>query len=795
MANFKCECETLDPQNTILKDYLPTGYDYRLCLFEAPEDNSENFKASFRIKLSTRDKVEAWFKALQEKSATTWRVRKTYPCNHGIGARNKNIFRLDYGCHHNTRPKPKGEPRKSSKHTSCSATVYLVVKRQADERGRVSRSSDPHIRMGYLTRCTINNSHNHAIRSAEAMRRRDVSQETRGRLLKLYEEGYKPSAALEALKLRLQEEYGSDYAQKSADRSVCPDVQYCFRLYYSLYKQDTPKKIRKTLLKAIETKLRLNDINDNYFKMATTAEGHAVVVICSASMQRVHEFWPTSKELCYLDTFEGLERQNWRVTVLLTPSPIGELPLGILMSSSGSSETLSLGLQLLHKLLPKFSYYERGHSGPSVVITREDAEEQLTLHKVYPTAELLVNPQALIQSAKDWLWNPVNSVSKADRQELLRHLRAVIEARTPDDLNSIYELARQDAENRTHLNFVEFLDNLYERREMWSLALKSSPALLNNRVLGTVKVPMEKILQKVKGYNILRLVDDLLNRLGPYYERKLIDAGNNGSERVTFASYPTDLLGPETTVKKVNEIDYEVLVDTSNGQNLSCFHINMEHGLCSCHEEQGRIPCLHQMAVYKKFGKNSGTFFPTELRSLFTKIATGKETQDDVWYQPLTVSREVQITSDGKQELPLEDIKVQEAMMELSAVLEQQAASRMINDDDSSDDDERGMEETVGYVPREAHQQLQEVFADLEKRLLDDPVAFEGPVRAFAKNYLEAVQQGRLASAVGSFGQSRSVTGSKIKRTGEDVAPDTSHLHVIAETEEVHRRKMAVKRS
>ena len=71
---------------------------------------------------------------------------------------------------------------------------------------------------------------------------------------------------------------------------------------------------------------------------------------------------------------------------------------------------------------------------------------------------------------------------------------------------------------------------------------------------------MEKILQKVKGYNILRLVDDLLNRLGPYYERKLIDAGNNGSERVTFASYPTDLLGPETTVKKVRRCSNDVPV-------------------------------------------------------------------------------------------------------------------------------------------------------------------------------------------------------------------------------------------
>ena len=179
----------------------------------------------------------------------------------------------------------------------------------------------------------------------------------------------------------------------------------------------------------------------------------------------------------------------------------------------------------------------------------------------------------------------------------------------------------------------------------------------------------------------------------------------------------------------------------------------------------------------------------------FPSLLTGKETQDDVWYQPLTVSREVQITSDGKQELLAEDIKVQEVMIELSAVLEQQAASRMINDDDSSDSDERGMEETETFVPREAHQQLQEVFADLEKRLLDDPMAFEGPVRAFAKNYLEAVQQGRLVAAVGSFGQSRSVSGSKIKRTGEDVAPDTSHLHVIAESEEAHRRKMAVKRS
>ncbi|XP_063957235.1 uncharacterized protein LOC129263695 isoform X1 [Lytechinus pictus] len=782
------ECDVLDDHEKLLRNYLPNGYHYRVWLFEASEDNPENFKAIIWMKVSTQEEAEAWFKSLMGKSPVTWRVRKTYPNFQKVPEfRRRNAFRVDYGCHHNTRPAKKEQVRKSSKHTSCEARVYLVVKRQRDKSGRWNRSIDPHIRCGYLTKCTIYNIHNHSIRSAEAMRRRDVSEDTRARLLQLYEDGYKPIGALEALKRSLQEDYGSDYAEKSADRSLCPDIQYCYRLYYSIYKPDCHQRIRKSLLDAIKSKLELNDVNNNLHKMATTKEGHTVIAICSGSMRRTHEFWPTSKELCYLDTRVGLERQNWKVTFLLTPSPVGELPLGILLASSGTPETLTLGLQLLHKLLPQFSFFERGHSGPSTVITRDDADEMLALHEVYPMAELLINPHAVVRTAKDWLWDPGNRIGKVDRVELLRHLKAVVDARTPDELNFLYDLAKQDAENRAYKEYVDYLGELYERREMWSVALHRIPALFENQVLPSVKVPLDKMLKKAKGYSVLMLIDDLLHNLCSYYVRKLIDAGNNRLERVIFPWNPKESQGTETIVNKVNEVDYEILVK-SDGQTTT-FNVNTEQGLCGCHADIARIPCRHQMAVYKKFGKNCGTFFPAELRSLFTKIATGKESQDDIWYQPLSVSKEIQITADGKEVILADDIQVEEALIELSSAIEEQVALGMIEGNDDSDDED--VEETQRYEPHEAHQQLQKVFADLEKRLLDDPVAFEGPVLDFAKNYVEASERGQLLSALNSFGQDGSASW-KIQRMDEDNAPDTSRLHAVAESAEVHLRKRAV---
>ena len=93
----------------------------------------------------------------------------------------------------------------------------------------IFRSSDPHIRAGYVSTCTIKNYHSHDIQSADALRRRDVSEGTKEKLINLFKSGHSPATALDTLKYDLQEENEDEYSKLSADRSVCPDAQYCYR--------------------------------------------------------------------------------------------------------------------------------------------------------------------------------------------------------------------------------------------------------------------------------------------------------------------------------------------------------------------------------------------------------------------------------------------------------------------------------------------------------------------------------------------------------------------------------------
>lgn len=64
---------------------------------------------------------------------------------------------------------------------------------------------------------------------AEAMRQRDVAPETINKLQTLFQRGHSPSSALNTLKYDLQEEMGDSYIFAAADRSICPDLSFCFR--------------------------------------------------------------------------------------------------------------------------------------------------------------------------------------------------------------------------------------------------------------------------------------------------------------------------------------------------------------------------------------------------------------------------------------------------------------------------------------------------------------------------------------------------------------------------------------
>jgi len=75
----------------------------------------------------------------------------------------------------------------------------------------------------------LRNEHNHRLNTAEVMRWRDVSNDTIEKLHQLYRTGHSPSSALKSIKYNLQEEEGDNYIYAIADRSICPDIQFCYR--------------------------------------------------------------------------------------------------------------------------------------------------------------------------------------------------------------------------------------------------------------------------------------------------------------------------------------------------------------------------------------------------------------------------------------------------------------------------------------------------------------------------------------------------------------------------------------
>ncbi|XP_056439004.1 uncharacterized protein LOC130375883 isoform X2 [Gadus chalcogrammus] len=211
-----------------LEQLLPEGHCNFICKYTPLE---RGFTASLKLKLATREEAETWLEDFQRSSRVTLRVDKTYPMTEDKVRRNS--YRVDMRCQLKTR-----QTAYTKRNTHCPAGLYLVLKKHCHRDNRKSRSIDTHIQEGLLLHVTIKHHHNHRLGGSESLQQGDVARETVEKLVKLFQSGHSPFSALNILKYDLQEEQEDSCVHASADRSICPDVQFCYRLYYSIFKKE-----------------------------------------------------------------------------------------------------------------------------------------------------------------------------------------------------------------------------------------------------------------------------------------------------------------------------------------------------------------------------------------------------------------------------------------------------------------------------------------------------------------------------------------------------------------------------
>ena len=136
-----------------------------------------------------------------------------------------------------------------------------------------------------------------------------------------------------------------------------------FRLFKEAFKEEygdlSPTDLTKQVLQSVE---RLNGEGVIRIK-AEQSNGQLVIAFVTPIMLRVHKKLKHSGELVFMDATGTLDRFNHRVFLLMTHSPAGGLPLGCIVTSSESLQTIEHALALFKDLLDDECFYGRGTRG------------------------------------------------------------------------------------------------------------------------------------------------------------------------------------------------------------------------------------------------------------------------------------------------------------------------------------------------------------------------------------------------------------------------------------------------
>lgn len=306
----------------------------------------------------------------------------------------------------------------------------------------------------------------------------------------------------------------------------------CFyRLYYKLFRKSCSTTAGKETFKEIEQTL------DNYNKaqgndcaaIFKTPANELVIAICTPLMKRVHARLRESSETVFVESPVNCGRKQ-HLFLLLAQSSVGALPLGVLITTSETQDTLLAAMQLLLTVFPPERFYYHPE-GPQVFMTTDCAAIRQVLRDVFPKATLLYSVHHLLQAMFRWLWTSSNEVPRQHRTHLLKSYRSLLCAATPASLEESYIKLAEDSVASQHSKFLRYVQEVFTQREEWAICLNAHLSAADNQVNKYVesatKFAKEKVLYRLKSYSLALLVNFVVTRMEAHYLNRLTCAANS----------------------------------------------------------------------------------------------------------------------------------------------------------------------------------------------------------------------------------------------------------------------------
>lgn len=194
-------------------------------------EKSKLVQVDFIVAAKTEAEISQWLVEYADKTKASYSIRSTEKCS-GYKVR----FKQRLNCQHNTgNPKLyKQSESKRTRNTNCPANITVTLRKVGKRYQGKDQSKAPNPEMPCEMR--IIPFHNHSTESADLLRLRQVSPQTRDKLTKLFEAGHSPFTALQTIKYEIHLNY-DNYSDILGDRSMCPDYMYTYHLYSLIYKR------------------------------------------------------------------------------------------------------------------------------------------------------------------------------------------------------------------------------------------------------------------------------------------------------------------------------------------------------------------------------------------------------------------------------------------------------------------------------------------------------------------------------------------------------------------------------
>ena len=276
--------------------FLPLEYKYKVVEYNLLEDSQipleRKFYAEFHVQgICSKEQFYSFLDAISDLTSTSW--NKSHRDISDLGAP-RRIFRGERKCHMNVRKqisKITGEMSKDQtpgKNTECPSTIRFHINRH-------DRHTDEDCKE-YHCVVRIDFNHNHRITASKVLHMRPVSEDTKLKLTKLFDEGYSASGAYHQHRENIKTQFPNNYVAMLANRSYSPDYPTVFRLSneYLVKKYgriDGPDSILRAIdhARLYNQKNPVDEPGKQMCFVHQRPDGHYIMGMVNDLQRRVHE--------------------------------------------------------------------------------------------------------------------------------------------------------------------------------------------------------------------------------------------------------------------------------------------------------------------------------------------------------------------------------------------------------------------------------------------------------------------------------------------------------------------------